>query len=65
MVNKPWCEWFADIEAAPENIVSGMTIRDVIAARDHLVNCDVCYDAMERLAAKTPPQTFMDLAGEN
>lgn len=64
MIND-YCEFFRNIEKAPEKIVSGLTIRDVYNLRDHLVTCDACFQITENMLANAPPQTFMDIAGEN
>ncbi len=59
------CKFFAGIEAAPEAIVSGITVRDYLLLREHLVTCDKCFEIAERISSQFKPQTFMDIMGEN
>ena len=60
-----WCRFFADIEADPEAIVSGLTIGDLMAAREHLVGCDACYLRSERVLAQAPKPTIIEGFGRN
>jgi len=49
-----WCEFFRQIESNPKAIVSGLRIRDVIAGREHLNNCDDCAIRVDRTLANRP-----------
>lgn len=64
MIND-YCEFFANIEKTSEKVIQNMTIQDYYDARDHVVYCDKCYAIVEKLSSEAPPQTFMDIIGEN
>lgn len=51
-MDRDWCKFFADIEADPLAKVGPMTIRDHIMAKDHIQDCDVCFNSTERVLAK-------------
>lgn len=47
-----WCEFFAKIEENPSALIKGLTVRDYYEMRDHMNNCDVCYNVTERVLSK-------------
>ncbi len=49
-----FCEFFASIEADPEQIVTDFTIGDYLGARIHLQKCVKCVEAADRIEAKNP-----------
>jgi len=49
-----WCEFFQGIESNPTAIVRPITIRQFYQAKEHLNNCDVCYNRSERVLSKAP-----------
>ena len=63
--NEEWCEWFRKIEEDPFAIVHNVTPRLLIEAKEHINSCDTCYMRHNRVLAKAPPETFMDIMGEN
>lgn len=64
-MSRDWCKFFADIEANPKAIVQGLTVRDLLLAREHVYNCDTCYMRSERVLAQKPPTTIMDDISKN
>jgi hypothetical protein len=65
MSSEEWCQWFTAVDANPTKIIPGLTIREIYEAREHLHNCDECYVRHQRVISSAPPQTFMDVMGEN
>lgn len=51
-----YCKFFRDIEANPEALITGLTIRDYLYLREHLFNCDSCFNITERVNAKNKNQ---------
>lgn len=49
---RDWCKYFADIEADPTALTPQITVREYLQARDHLQNCDVCFNSSERVLSK-------------
>lgn len=47
-----YCEFFRNIEADPNKIVTGLTVRDFLKARMHLASCDECKGCAERTLEK-------------
>jgi len=49
-MSREWCTFFAAIEANPKEIIKpNLTIREMFEAKDHLNNCDVCYNRSLRV----------------
>lgn len=46
------CKFVRDIEADPEAIVTGLTIGDYYMLKEHIFNCDSCFNSTERVLAK-------------
>lgn len=44
-----FCELIAQIEADPEALVTGLTIRDYLMLRQHIVLCQKCSDSADRV----------------
>ncbi len=65
MNQQDWCDFFRKIEENPERIISGMTVGDMVGARAHASECEDCIARIDRVNAKAPPQTFMDIQGIN
>lgn len=47
-----WCKYFSDIEADPSAITPRITVRQLLEAREHAHNCDVCNNRIERVLAR-------------
>lgn len=60
-----WCVFFADIEKDPKAITPRLTIRDMLAARDHVANCQVCTDSIDRVLESAPPEEPPQIMGFN
>jgi hypothetical protein len=41
-----WCKFFEDIEKDPKAITPRLTVRDFLAAREHIAQCKDCSDSM-------------------
>jgi hypothetical protein len=59
-----FCKYFADIERDPRAHPPRLTIRQFYAAREHVQNCDNCYNRTERVLARAPKTPF-PMPGEN
>jgi hypothetical protein len=51
---RDWCAWFREIEADPHKLHNDLTVKDLIAAREHIGACDSCNCRVERVLAKAP-----------
>jgi hypothetical protein len=60
---RDWCSFFADIEADPHRLRSDLTVKDLIAAREHLGSCDSCDLRVKRVLSKAPKTA--DWASQN
>lgn len=60
-----FCEFFRNIEANPDAIVKGITIREMMQAREHLHNCERCSLSSQRVLAKAPKDSLKNMYGEN
>lgn len=49
-----FCKWFRDIANDPEAIISGLTVRDYLHARMHLLSCNKCRELTEKVVAERP-----------
>jgi hypothetical protein len=59
-----WCEFFQKIEKDPSAITPRITIRQILQARNHVYDCDVCFNRTERILAKAPKES-LPKHGEN
>ena len=55
-----FCAFFQRIERDPARIVTGLKVRDLLAARAHVAKCDACGDILDRVLAKAPPKPLYD-----
>jgi hypothetical protein len=60
-----WCKFFDDIEKDPKAITPRLTVRDLLAAREHIDQCKDCSDSMDRVLANAPPEKPMGHIGFN
>lgn len=60
-----FCRFFQKIEENPFEKIHGMTIGDFQKAKEHIRNCDPCYNRTQRTLAKAPKPTLADGFGEN
>ncbi len=60
-----FCKFFRAIDDDPLKKISGLTIRDIQNAREHIKNCDSCHVICERVASQSPPPKLSDNFGEN
>ena len=60
-----WCEFFANIEKDPKAITPRLTVRDLLAAKEHIDSCKDCSDSMDRVLANAPPEKPMGHIGFN
>jgi len=49
-----YCKFFSDIEKDPTALVPALTVRQYLEARDHVMNCDNCFNRTERVLQKAP-----------
>lgn len=47
-----FCKYFADIEADPSAKTLHLSVREFLQAKQHVYDCDVCYNRMLRVTAK-------------
>lgn len=55
-----FCAFFQRIERDPAKIVTGLKVRDLIAARAHVVDCQACSDILDRVLAQAPAKPLYD-----
>jgi hypothetical protein len=60
-----WCTFFANIELDPKAITPRLTIRDMLAARAHIGECQTCADSVDRVLDSAPPENPMNPIGFN
>lgn len=53
-----WCSYFANIEKDPTVITPSITVRQFYQAKQHVQDCDVCFNRAERVLARAPKEEF-------
>lgn len=49
-----YCKFFANIAKDPEKIISGLTVKDYLLARQHITSCDKCAETVDIVNASNP-----------
>lgn len=53
-----WCAYFGAIEKDPEAITPRITVRQLMQAREHVYECDKCYEITQKVLANAPQEQF-------
>lgn len=48
------CKFFADVEADPHAVTPPITVRQFNQLREHMFDCDTCYNRVQRVFADNP-----------
>jgi hypothetical protein len=60
-----WCVFFQDINNDPAAITPRLTVRDLMAAKDHIHNCKVCMAIVDKVLGDAPVRSVIDDANPN
>lgn len=60
-----WHIFFQNIDKDPSQITPRLTVRELLAAREHVHQCEECMAIVDRVLENAPPKSIVNDANLN